>query len=717
MKGEDMSRLARVWIACVCVWLVGQTGLFSAGAGPRTPPPPAEPTVVPAPCASAPGAEPNRVIIQAETLEYFEQEKRAVATGNVTVTYGDRRLLADQLELHTDTNTGTAQGHVRLLTPEDDLAASRIDFDLNTERGVLYDSAGKVARTYQVAGERIERLGPRTLEVRRGRITTCTSAVPEWEFRTPEAHIGVGDYVTLKQPSFWIKGIPVFYVPYFVFPIKDKRTTGFLPPHVGSSRQFGQIIGGEFFWAMTDWMDSTFGVEYLTKAGVKPEVEWRYALDPESDGQLNSAFVHDKTTGQDLWRVLLQQRQDFGWGIRGVSQIDVRSEGDIVRRFARTIDEESAIRTASYGALTKLYYYGGVTLEGASYDGIPASGTSEQFRFLPSLRFSQFPTALPGGLWLALESSYARLSTTNVLDNTPVQRLDFFPHLLWPVAVPPWGGLTVTAGVHETLYDHDATGTGMVTRHVPDLLAVLEGPTLRRRYNGIVAGQRLIHMITARLAYRYVPVVRQDDVPAFVTLDEERHFLDPLENFTLIDRIRAANYAKFSFIQRVYAQGLESTGSRSVREVARLILSQGLDIRQATEHDGRLVGPLDIDLGLRLWSRWWLDSILRVAPATGDLQEVLWRAGIDLWPGWALTVTNFQRQDPDIQYVLGGVQMTPLPGVQLTYHMRYDARTEEFREHLLTVRYQAVCYRVDMRFRVREAGDTDFFIQVHLWNL
>jgi hypothetical protein len=187
-------------------------------------------------------------------------------------------------------------------------------------------------------------------------------------------------------------------------------------------------------------------------------------------------------------------------------------------------------------------------------------------------------------------------------------------------------------------------------------------------------------------------------VPAFVTLDEERHFLDPLENFTLIDRIRAANYAKFSFIQRVYAQGLESTGSRSVREVARLILSH-------------------IDLGLRLWSRWWLDSILRVAPATGDLQEVLWRAGIDLWPGWALTVTNFQRQDPDIQYVLGGVQMTPLPGVQLTYHMRYDARTEEFREHLLTVRYQAVCYRVDMRFRVREAGDTDFFIQVHLWNL
>ena len=589
--------LLRVWIICLCMWLMSHAYLSSLQAQTNAHPPAAGPTTPPEPCPSAPPDEQNRVILQAETLEYIQQTKRVVATGNVRVIYGDKRLFADQLELHTEAKTGTAWGHVRFITPDDDLEASRIDFDLNTERGVFYDTTGKASKTYRLSGERIERVEARSIAVQRGRITTCTSAVPEWEFRAPEAQIDLGDYITMKHPSFWIKGIPVFYVPYFIFPIKDKRTTGFLPPRFGISDEFGKIVGGEFFWAMTDWLDSTIGVEYLSKSGVKPEVEVRYAIDPASDGRLEFAFLHDRITDQDLYRLLIQQRHDFGWGIRGLTQIDKRSEGDIVRRFSQSIAEESAIRTASFGVLTKLFTNGGVTLEGASYDGIPESGTTAQFRYLPRARFSQFPTSLPGGLLFGLDTSYARLSSTNILNNTPVQRLNFFPRLTVPVVVPPWLGLGVTGGVHETIYDHRITGPGTIWRQVPDLLAVLDGPALRRRYDGFVAGQALIHVIQPHIAYRYVPEVFQDGIPPFSALAQGFHFLDPLNNFTLIDRIPAANYAKLSLSNRFYAQGLGSSGTRSVREVAHLILSQGIDVRQETDTQGRLVGPLDIDSG------------------------------------------------------------------------------------------------------------------------
>jgi LPS-assembly protein len=635
----------------------------------------------------------------------------------VRIIYGDKRLFADQLELHTDTNTGTAWGHVRFVTPNDDLEAHRIDFDLNTERGVLYDVTGKAAQSYRLSGERVERVEARSLAVQRGRITACTSVVPEWEFRSPEAQIDLGDYITMKHPSFWIKGIPVFYVPYFIFPIKDKRTTGFLPPRFGVSDQYGKIAGGEFFWAITDWLDSTIGVEYLSKGGVKPEAEVRYAIDPASDGQLTFAFLHDRTTDQDLYRLLIQQRQDFGWGIRGLTQIDKRSEGDIVRRFSQSIAEESAIRTASFGALSKLFTDGGVTLEGASYDGIPDSGTTAQFRYLPRVRFSQFPTSLPGGLLFELDTSYARLSSTNILNNTPVQRLDFFPRLTMPVIVPPWLGLAVTGGVHETIYDHRTTGPETIARQVPDLLVALDGPAFRRRYDGLVAGQALIHVIQPHIAYRYVPAVSQAGLPPFSALVEERHFLDPLNNFTLIDRIRAANYAKLSLRNRFYAQGLESSGTRSVREVAHLILSQGIDIRQGIDQQGPLVGPLDIDLDLRLWSRWWLESTLRIAPDTGTLQEVLWRGGLNLWPGSSLTLTNYQRQSPTAQYLQGSLTVTPLEGLRLGYSIRYDVLTEEFREHYVVLHFQGVCYKIDAGFRMRKAGQTAFFFQINLLSL
>ena len=708
---------SRVWILGLCVWLMGHACVSSLHAASNTNQPSSSTTAPPEPCPSAPPDDQNRVLLQAETLEYLQQAKRVVATGNVRVIYGTRRLFADQLELHTDTNTGTAWGHVRFITPDDDLEASRMDFDLNTEHGVLYDTTGKAAKVYHLSGERVERVEARTLAVQRGRITTCTSAVPEWEFRTPEAQLNLGDYITMKHPSFWIKGLPVFYVPYFVFPIKDKRTTGFLPPRLGISDEFGKIVGEEFFWAMTGWLDSTIGVEYLSNSGVKPEVEVRYAIDPASDGQIKFAFLHDKITDQDLSRLLIQQRQDFGWGIRGLTQIDKRSEGDLVRRFSQSIAEESAIRTASFGSLTKLFTNGGVTLEGASYDGIPESGTTDQFRYLPRVRFSQFPTPLPGGLLFELDTSYASLSTTNILNNTAVQRFDFFPRLTAPVVVPPWLGLAVTGGVHETIYDHRSTGPGTISRQVPDLLAVLDGPAFRRRYDGVVAGQALIHVIQPHIAYRYVPTVFQDGLPPFSALDEDIHFLDPLNDFTLVDRIRAANYAKLSLSNRFYAQGLGSSGARSVREVAHLILSQGVDIGQETGAKGQLVGPLDIDLDLRLWQRWWLESTLRVAPDTGTLQEVLWRGGLNLWPGSFLTVTNYQRQSPTTRYLQGSFTVTPLEGLRLSYSLRYDVLTEEFREHSVLLHYEGVCYKIDASFRTTKAGQTAFFFQINLLSL
>lgn len=691
-------------------------GLPCLHASPPTAPPAHQTTPPDEPCPATVPAEHERVVLHAETLEYVESTKRLLATGHVRVTYGDKHLFADQLELSAASNTGTAWGHVRFVTPEDDLQAERLDFDVTTGRGVLYEASGKVTK-YHIAGTRIERLEPRVLAVQHGRVTSCTSRVPEWELRSADARIGLGDYMTMKHPSFWIKGVPVFYLPYFILPIKDKRTTGLLPPRLGFNNQFGTVLGQEFFWAATNWLDATVGVEYLSKSGIKPEVELRYALDPASDGQLKAAFLHDRQKGEDLYRVLLQQRQDFGWGIRGLSQIDVRSDTDIVRRFSRTLAEESSIRTASFAAVTKLFPFGGVTFEGASYDGIPDSGTSEQVRYVPRLSWQQFPTRLPGGLLWALESSYARLNASTILDNTPVQRLDLFPRLVLPLLAPPWFGVALTGGMHETLYDHRLTGAGWTARHVPEGRLDLDGPTFRRRFTGLVDGQTLIHVVTPRLAYRYVPSVSQERLPPFFTLNEDIHFLDPLNNMTLIDRIKAANYAKVSLSNRLYTQSSTTSGTRSVREVAHLLLSQGVDWRQLTDGSGQPVGPLDVDLTLRLWPRWWLESSLRLAPTTATLQEVLVRGGLQLWSGSALTLTSYQRQTPHVQYLQGAVQMRVLEGMQVSYNVRYDALNDAVREHAVTVHYQGVCYTIDASWRMRQAGSTDFVFQINIFNL
>ena len=129
------------------------------------------------------------------------------------------------------------------------------------------------------------------------------------------------------------------------------------------------------------------------------------------------------------------------------------------------------------------------------------------------------------------------------------------------------------------------------------------------------------------------------------------------------------------------------------------------------------MGPLDIDLDLRLWTHWWMESALRIAPDSGTIQEVLWRGGLNLWPGSALTVTNYQRQSPTVQYLQGSVTITPLAGLRLTYNVRYDVLTEEFREHHVLLHFEGVCYKIDASFRARKAGETVFLFQINLLSL
>jgi len=99
------------------------------------------------------------------------------------------------------------------------------------------------------------------------------------------------------------------------------------------------------------------------------------------------------------------------------------------------------------------------------------------------------------------------------------------------------------------------------------------------------------------------------------------------------------------------------------------------------------------------------------------LQELLWRAGLNLWPGWALSVTSSQRQNPDNQYLQGTVQITPLTGLQLTYNVRYDVRREDFRAHAILLRYQTECYWVSMRFNTQKNGNTTFLVEVNVLSL
>src|SRR5438093_1978863 len=64
-----------------------------------------------------------------------------IAVGNVEITQGQSRLLADRVELNQDTGEAVAQGRVVFFDGQDRLVGDRVDYNLKTGTGVVYNAS------------------------------------------------------------------------------------------------------------------------------------------------------------------------------------------------------------------------------------------------------------------------------------------------------------------------------------------------------------------------------------------------------------------------------------------------------------------------------------------------------------------------------------------------------------------------------------------------
>ena len=76
---------------------------------------------------------PVPLYIQADYLERRPAEHSLRFQGSVDIKYGESRILADAVEVNTETGDGTAEGHVRFDDPHRQVTADRAEFNLFTE--------------------------------------------------------------------------------------------------------------------------------------------------------------------------------------------------------------------------------------------------------------------------------------------------------------------------------------------------------------------------------------------------------------------------------------------------------------------------------------------------------------------------------------------------------------------------------------------------------
>lgn len=313
--------------------------------------------------------EQGSIELSADYLEYERSRGLYSASGNVVLRQGRRTIRADWVSFNQETGVGVASGDVVVEEDGNVLRSSFIQFDLYGVRGVVRDgSFESSASHFKARGRVIEKTGADTYAFRDGVFTTCRCPDEEdtepWVVTAEEAEIEVEGYAVVEDSTVEILGVPVVWLPWMIYPVMTKRTTGLLLPEMEYGSQNGAQVGFPVFLALHDQVNLTLTPGFSSRRGARGRGELEYVFGEESSGEVTGVYLHDvshRSSGRRPGapfrndRFSVDGNKDFHLpgGFRFKSHFDVVSDNQVPLEFDEVRQRRADRRLIAQGFLER----------------------------------------------------------------------------------------------------------------------------------------------------------------------------------------------------------------------------------------------------------------------------------------------------------------------------------------------------------------------------
>jgi len=252
-------------------------------------------------------------LIQADSINYYQPDDRARASGNVYMNRGGNRYQGSLLDLQVDAFSG---------------------FFLNPSYTFLRSEGHGQA-------ERIDFIDDKRAVAKKATYTTCTrkpgpSWLPDWMVEAEKINFdndlneGVAENGVLR-----FMHVPLLPIPSFSFPLSAQRKSGFLPPAFAIDNKGGVEASLPYYANLAPNRDLTVTTTSMAKRGTRFDSEFRYlerkTPSPPFDGvaKLN-VMPYDSLRSKSRWGYSHQhngwsdasQPIGFGFNINRVSDAD-----------------------------------------------------------------------------------------------------------------------------------------------------------------------------------------------------------------------------------------------------------------------------------------------------------------------------------------------------------------------------------------------------------
>lgn len=653
--------------------------------------------------AAAAEPEGEQINVSAERQEWVDETWRGV--GSVRITYQDVTIRCEEMELNRTTMDLVARGNVVIDQGPRRLAAAEVRYNLRSKTGVFVEASAFMPPSYSFSGETLEKLDETRYRLENGSFTTCDPGErTPWEFRVSSALIEEEGYGYFKGTALRVQGVPVFYIPYLVWPVKQERTTGMLVPSFGYSQRRGGYIGNALYVALSRSWDTTAYLDLFTEGHFGIGSEWRWAPEVGAQGDAILYALRDADTGDWQWKVNGAHQDDDLGGFRLLAEVHEISDIDFWQEFERSFDDNARRDTYTFFFLTRSW--GPKVLNVRADRRVTfLSSNDVLLHQLPEIELRVRPTRVGrSSLYWSLVSSANVLNVDRGGDlRSTYGRVDAFPSLSYTLPSPPWLSVTPRLGVRGTYWTKRNTEDGRafededVDRTYVEGGLDLVGPSISRVFDTSLGPfKKLKHLIEPRVGYRFVS--DPGDTSQIPLFDE-------------VDSIVVTHRARFALVNRLFARGEAGT---SAREIASLELFQDYSFDEplnfgSTPDRTSQYGPLGATLrvtpstGISVDARASWDTLYSALRST-SLSALYSRGTGSVNLTWyqGFSPSTGDRTTSQVRTAVGwGGRGKPL---RVDLHLAYDVERGEFLQQRAVVEYVGSCWGIAAEYRELRAA-------------
>ncbi|WP_286233612.1 LPS assembly protein LptD [Thalassotalea sediminis] len=485
----------------------------------------------------------------------IKREHYAKFLGGVTLSGQGQAISADELFVDRKTSMLSAAGNIHFQNPNVDIFASSLNASKSQSFTELSESS------YQLAGNpghgsagNIRVTGDGTLTLVDSNFTTCYGEVPDWQIQASEISISVSEnHGEAYNARFKLFGVPVFYVPYFSFPVSNKRKSGFLYPKFSSSQRTGFQFESPFYWNIAPNMDATITPKYMSKRGLQLLTEFRY-LSGQQNGQLNIEYLNkDDELKVDDSRYLarLQHVGTISENFRAYVDYTTISDDNYlvdIRSEQYNSNDAYLYQIGEIAYFSENWY---TKLQLQDFEVLGEHQTS--YQTLPHIEFSRFAQLNFFNGEFDIYSELTRF-TSNNRDLPEADRYHVEAGLTFPISTPAWflnsEFRILQTNYHQTRIDDFTKLEKSVSRTLPKV----------RMHGGInfdrqtqYFSQQFTQTLEPQLQYLYIPDEDQSNIAVYdtTTLQDDYDGLFRDRRFSGLDRIAQANQYSWGITSRL----------------------------------------------------------------------------------------------------------------------------------------------------------------------